>query len=867
MTVERDMSFQQPFSLSFLPFQIRAESTLQERPIYPFPATVGQEKAKLALILNAIDPTIGGVLLTGVKGSGKSLLVRAFAGVLPEITVVKNCTFNCDPKNPADACEECRSRIENGDPLITESRTMRIVQMPLSATEDRVLGSIDVERALREGTRAFQPGLLAEANRNILYIDEVNLLSDHLVNSILDAASSGWNVVEREGVSVTHPSRFVLIGSMNPEEGDLRPQILDRFALHTQTDNIEDAQQRIEIMRRNLEFETDPATFRSKYEAECEEIRLKIADARKRLPQVSVPEEVFQSVAQVCAEIQVDGHRPDIVAVRAARAFAAFNGRTRVQPEDVVTVAELALSHRTRRAGLEEPAPPKLIRESVEQALQHFQVWIEPEAPTDGIRWKPDAAVVLEEARAKSIKVNVPSPSRPSIMPRFKKPPTSQILATILFFALPFVLFFLLTHASIFVLRLFVRSVTMETWGSAGNLAAVVVAAIGTMLYLIWSILHKPKAARYVPALPEVKGRTGRLLMSELEPPKDFAEGEYIYQIDTLGGAIGGPYRAVVGHGRKVVQSLNDLIQMLAARAQFRMPLEQWGKRTFRRAAVTKMRRGRYVWFEFPKEKAWDIAVAPTIRAAAPHQLEREPEDLAVKVESRDVRVKVREYRAPLAVMLLLDMSESMIASLENVRQVVLSSHKNAYRHRDRVGLTVFKGSEAVVVQQPTTNLNLVVRKLLQLGASDYTPLAAGMMKAWQALRMEKRRDKDVVPVLIIVSDGIVNVPLEHPLSAFTRSSFSNPAQADALDAAHVVAKEKIQTIIVNTDHRVEEVAQPSVSTKAGTRWFTPTGFLIELARVTNGYYCGLLGGREDFGLVPRWRRLRGKPLREALAD
>jgi len=338
--------------------------------VFPFSAIVDQERMKLALLLNAINPRIGGVLIRGAKGTGKSTAVRGLADLLPEIEVVKGCPFNCNPRDPTNMCEICRSKYEAGEPLPIEKKKMRIVTLPIGATEDRVVGTLDITRAIKEGVKALEPGLLAEANQNILYVDEINLLPDHIVDDILDAAASGWNVVEREGISVAHPARFILIGTMNPEEGELRPQLLDRMALHVQVETIYDKELRIEIMKRNLEFEENPIKFRAKYREEQEKLRQRIIRARELLSKVRVPSELLEVIAKMCIMLHVDGHRPDIIMLKTAKALAAFEGRIEVKPEDILTCAYLTLSHRTRRGGLEEPATPKQIEEAFYRALE-----------------------------------------------------------------------------------------------------------------------------------------------------------------------------------------------------------------------------------------------------------------------------------------------------------------------------------------------------------------------------------------------------------------------------------------------------------------------------------------------------------------
>jgi len=337
--------------------------------LLPFPAYVGMEDLKRALLALAVDPSIGGLLIMGPKGTGKSSLVRSFARLLPPIKAVADCPFHCDPDSPRDMCDVCRARLGENGKLPVAEIPMPMVELPIGATEDMVLGTINIERTLKEGRIVFEPGLLGRANRGLLYIDEVNLLPDHIVDSILDAAASGWHVVEREGVSLRHPARFILVGTMNPEEGELRPQLLDRFAIGVKVETIRDPKLRAEIVKRNVEFESDPEGFEAKWRPVEEELRRRIIEARRLLPSVKVGDELYELVARVCARLEVDGYRPDIVAIKVARAIAALEGRSEVTEEDVVTGLELALSHRTRAEGLKPPPTKEEIRAALSEAL------------------------------------------------------------------------------------------------------------------------------------------------------------------------------------------------------------------------------------------------------------------------------------------------------------------------------------------------------------------------------------------------------------------------------------------------------------------------------------------------------------------
>ncbi len=317
--------------------------------IYPFTAIVNQEKMKRALILNAIDPAIGGVLIRGERGTAKSTAARALAALLPKIRAVADCPFNCNPDIPALMCDNCRARLERGEKLPVVEKPTPFVDLPVSATEDRVVGTLDIEQAIKRGERHFEPGILAAANRGILYVDEINLLDDHVVDILLDAAAMGVNFVEREGISFSHPAQFILVGTMNPEEGDLRPQLLDRFGLSVDIVGVHIPEERVEIIRRRLEFEKDPDAFYEKWRPSEEALSRQIVDARKRLPLVSYTDEDLFYIASLTSEFQVDGHRADITILKAARAHAAFEGRIHITKRDILLAAQLALPHRLKR--------------------------------------------------------------------------------------------------------------------------------------------------------------------------------------------------------------------------------------------------------------------------------------------------------------------------------------------------------------------------------------------------------------------------------------------------------------------------------------------------------------------------------------
>jgi magnesium chelatase subunit I len=331
-----------------------AQSTASaRRVVFPFTAIVGQEEMKLALLLNVIDPKIGGVMIMGDRGTGKTTTIRALADLLPEIAVVANDPFNSHPSDPDLMSDEVRQQVQQGADVPVDHRKVQMIDLPLGATEDRVCGTIDIEKALSEGVKAFEPGLLAKANRGILYVDEVNLLDDHLVDVLLDSAASGWNTVEREGISIRHPARFVLVGSGNPEEGELRPQLLDRFGMHAEIHTVKEPVLRVQIVEQRSEFDQNPPAFLEQHKTEQEALQQKVVNAQTLLPEVKIDYDLRVKISEVCSELDVDGLRGDIVTNRAAKALAAFEGRTEVTLDDIRRVITLCLRHRLRKDPLE----------------------------------------------------------------------------------------------------------------------------------------------------------------------------------------------------------------------------------------------------------------------------------------------------------------------------------------------------------------------------------------------------------------------------------------------------------------------------------------------------------------------------------
>ncbi|MBC7342420.1 MAG: putative cobaltochelatase [Clostridia bacterium] len=626
------------------------------RYVYPFTAIIGQEKMKLALILNAVNPRIGGVLIRGEKGTAKSTAVRALASLLPEIEVVAGCPCNCDPQEPARLCPFCRERLAAGEPLSVSRRPVPVVDLPVSATEDRVVGSLDFEHAVRHGRRRFEPGILARANRGIVYVDEVNLLDDHLVDLVLDAAASGVNVVEREGVSFVHPARFILVGTMNPEEGELRPQLLDRFGLCVPVKALQDPAERAALIRQREAFEAGPQGFIRAFAAQEEEMRQQIAAARARLAGVAVLEGAVKRATEVAAEALCAGHRAEIVLVEAARALAAWEGRAETTTADVGRVAELVLFHRRREA-----LPPQPLEEALPEEPEEPQQFEEPEEPAPEEKPRP------EEPEAKEGRQE-------------------------------------------------------EHWEDG-------------------------------------KGEEG-----EASSPPPAPARETVF-------AVGEPFLVKrIDHGRDRILRKGS------------------GRRSRTR---TPTRAGRYVRATLARGSG-DLAFDATLRAAAPYQAWREKKGVAIAIETPDIREKVREKRIGDFLLFVVDASGSMGAAQRMVaaKGAVLSLLFDAYQKRDRVGMIAFKGEGAQLLLPPTNSVELAHRCLQELPTGGRTPLAAGLLKAYEVARAHLFKNPHLSPLLVIISDGRGNVGLAN----------GKPLE-DAWRVADLIREEeRIKSVVVDAE-------------------------------------------------------------------
>jgi len=742
----------------------------RKRLVFPFSAIVNMDKLKLAMLINAINPKIGGLLIRGPKGSGKTTIVRALADILPEIKVVKGCPFNCNPEDLSNMCPKCSEQYKKGRKLPVESKEMVVVDLPLGATEDRVVGSLDVEKAIKHGIEALEPGILAEANQNILYVDEINLLPDHIADDLLDAAATGWNVVEREGISVSHPARFIFIGTMNPEEGELRPQLLDRFPLSVNVGRIAAVKERMEVVKRNMEFEDDPEAFYKKYEPLQEELRNRIIQARKILPKVEIADDLIQAICESCLELKVDGLRPDIVITKAARAIAALNNRTSVNENDILAAAELALSHRTRGGGFIEPATPEEITEIFWAKVKEV---LKVRAKKYGKKEDLEKTKKLKGGKGKSIVFVMGKATKKE--EEASKNPMAK-----------------------FRERIF-RAIS---WLDR---------ALGLPTVIFGKKARKTRKDATMVNESIIKSRVP--LEAQFTEKEKYEKGK-VKGHPFWTGKLGTPQPST---GISVFSKVKDKLSVpFRSFKESFQPKKVKSKRLAfhagkRAESFTALHRGKPYSWKIPKTKPRDIHLPATIRAAARRQKYRKaPVGTALQITVNDIREKMRLYKAPLTLVFVVDLSGSMLFKIEPVREALLRLHRDAYRYRDRVGIVALKDMNAVIVQHPTRNLALVANRLMSLRVSGFTPLAAGMLKAWEVLKEAKRRDASTIPVMAIITDGNANVPLKRSLETgevrkideveVVVRKYEDVAVQDVFSVSKMISREGIHTIVVNTN-------------------------------------------------------------------
>jgi Mg-chelatase subunit ChlI/Mg-chelatase subunit ChlD len=755
--------------------------------LMPFSGFVDLDDLKKTLLTLSVDPSIGGVLVLGAKGTGKSSLTRAFAELLPDIDVVIGCSFGCSPSRVEDLCSDCATRLKEEGKLPHVARKMTIVELPIGVTDDRVIGSLNVEQTLRDGKIHFEPGLLARAHRNLLYVDEVNLLPDHIVDLILDAASYGWNVVEREGISLKHPARFILIGTMNPEEGELRPQLLDRFAVSVIVQTVLDPQIRAEVVKRNIEFEANRELFNTNWLPTQNKLRTQVEDARVHLKEVFVSDQTIGTIAQVCGKLSVDGFRPDIVATKVARALAALDGRREIKPEDSLQGLKLALTHRTRAGGLKPPATPQEIEKEFREANATNQM--KPAPPKNSQSIGPE---LVQGALQKKSFLRLPSrqssdPVNSTSLGQGRKRGFGKLK--------------ILGYAFL-ILGLVYLYVSVRFWVFASLMGIL-------LLMLLMTMFRRSKVGGLVPysnyRASSTRTRAQRIAASSIIAWPNARK--------ILGWKV--------SEGGKLMEEATENpheakleLEKLMMRARW------WG----RRKGITG--RGRLVSYRtFSHTAGHDIAIATSIRLAA-----RRGRPFQIRTD--DLRANIREGRIKASLILLLDSSESMIDSLGKVRDAIRAVRRSTARMRDRVGLIVFKGEDAHILQHPTTNFNLIMQKLTNVGLSDFTPLAAGIMRAVGLARSEEARG--YAPVLVIATDGVANVSV--PRLRSQSQSIPDPT-GDALTVSRSIPSRKWKTIVANMAHVPQNGPADQV---VGTR------LMLNIARVTKGVYVGFSNKKAD---------------------
>ncbi|MBF9071295.1 putative cobaltochelatase [Streptacidiphilus fuscans] len=638
---------------------------------------------RLALLLNAVSPQVGGVLVRGEKGTAKSTMVRALAGLLPAIRVVSGCRFACDPASPDPQCPDGPHPVEAA---AVSERATSLVELPVGVSEDRIVGSLDLERALAEGVKAYEPGLLAAAHRGVLYIDEVNLLHDHLVDLLLDAAAMGRSYVEREGVSVRHAARFLLVGTMNPEEGELRPQLLDRFGLTVEIAATREPEQRAEVVRRRLAYDADPEGFAARWRDEERALAERITAAQALLPQVVLGDAALRQITAVCAAFEVDGLRADIVMARTAVALAAWAGRTRVLAEDVRIAAQLALPHRRRRNPFDAPG---LDDEKLDETLQQF-AGQEPETdPDTDPEDDPDG--------------DGPHDSGPD-------GPDGP-----------------------------------DNGGGGGG---------------------------------------GQDAPSEPESPAEAASDS-----PSDAGSAGEPGQAQPQQSpsapapREAAPVAAD--QPYKTRL-FKVPGTGEGVQGRRSRAETDG--GHTIRAQRPTGVLQRLHLAATVQAAAPHQRARGRSGRALVLRKDDFRQQVREGREGNLVLFVVDASGSMAARqrMSAVKGAVMSLLMDAYQRRDKIGMISFRGSTADLLLPPTSSVEAGAARLEQLPTGGRTPLAAGLLRAHETLRVERLRDPMRRPLVVLVTDG--------------RATGSRSALDDARRAAGLLAAAGTASVVVDCE-------------------------------------------------------------------
>ncbi|WP_103381535.1 VWA domain-containing protein [Pseudonocardia dioxanivorans] len=709
------------------------------RACFPFSAVVGHDDLRLALLLNAVHPGVGGVLVRGEKGTAKSTAVRALAALLPVVEVVEGCRFGCDPAAPDPGCPDG----PHGPGAVVGRRPARLVELPVGASEDRLVGALDLERALAEGVRAYQPGLLAAAHRGVLYVDEVNLLHDHLVDVLLDAAAMGRAHVERDGVSVSHAARFLLVGTMNPEEGELRPQLLDRFGLTVEVAASREVATRAEVVRRGLAFEADPVGFAAGWAEAEREVAARIVAARARVGAVVLADRELRRIAGVCAAVEVDGMRADLVIARAAVAHAAWRGAGSVAEQDVRVAARLALPHRRRRDPFDEPGiDEQTLDDALRSAAENLDD--EPDPPSPGGPGSngsaPDGSARDGSARDGS--------ARDGSGPE----------------------------------------------GSAGDGSGPPGSApAGAGADGSGTEASRADGARARGSRPDDSGRAGsRPDCAQADgswPDGSAADGARADGSPADGA--GSPGSGSSGPAGRAVPVPTPVRLAASAARRFRVPGVGDGAPGRRSRARTDSGRVVRATAAAPRRAA-DLHLPATLAAAAPLQAARGRRGRGVVVRSSDLRGAEREGREGNLVLFVVDASGSMAARrrMSAVSGAVLALLRDAYRRRDKVGLVTFRGGAAEVALPPTSSVPTAQTRLATLRTGGRTPLAEGLLRARRVLDAERRRDPRRRALVVLLTDGRATVAARP----------GGDPVADACRAAGLLAADGVHTVVVDCE-------------------------------------------------------------------
>lgn len=690
---------------------------------FPFTAILGQDRMRQALIFNVIDPSIGGVLLTGHQGTGKSTAVRSLAEILPEIEVVVDCQFCCDPHADLEnLCDLCKERIKsNKEPFKTYFKPISLVDLPLGVTEDMVCGSLDLEKVLKEGIKCLHPGLLAKANRGILYIDEINLLQDHIVDILLDAAASGVNIIEREGVSISHPARFILVGSMNPEEGELRPQINDRLGLEVSIDAPTDPEIRTEITKRVIEFNDDPLKFIKKYEPKQEELKKNIINAKKILHSVFIPPMIYDFVSKLVVEMGIRSQRADITFIRCARASAAFRGSNVVEMIDLDTAINLVFEHRIR--AIRDDIEPEEIKDKIKEIYGKIK-----EAYENSDAYKPnrehDGPLKSSNEPQKEFKQQPADPDKLKDLPELNEQKTPDISDPDKW-----------TKNESQGIKVDSNNIKKFTAEDLKPIAEHFTRKITNILSILQ---HTKKVTDFV-------GRGSRTKITSTQ------KGRYIaYKYPKFSFPKNIAFDASVK--RCIVRKL----------CMQRLSTNNCEDENF---ITTHLNDGSL--------NISPLSINNSLSSNNLNPYYRSSFTFPILMEKDDVMEKVFEFKAPLSIYFILDVSGSMSKYIKQMSEVIQSVHVEGYKKKDKTSVIVFQGKQAHVLQRPTTNLSRIINKLPSIEGTSYTPLASALIKCEQMIKAEVMKNKDIIPIVIICSDLGANISLKHPdLKAQTRADW-----------------------------------------------------------------------------------------------